>query len=95
MTHICIKVNDEIWDGYGLRLVMHDWLVQNVGQQASDMTDYTWSRKAAFYLRASESSIDPMYLATGDRQNGPAKFLHFKFKDPAKAMMFKLAWGGR
>ena len=94
MTHVCIPVSEEIWDGYGLRLEIHDWLVQNVGQQASDMTDYTWGKNVGYYMRATESKLNPMYLTTGDRQIGPAKYLHFQFKDHNKAILFKLRWGG-
>lgn len=94
MTHVCIPVHESIWDGFGLRLEIHDWLVSNVGQQASDMTDYTCGPRVGFYMRATESKTNPMYLATGDRQTGPAKFLHFLFKDHHKAVMFKLTWGG-
>lgn len=95
MTHLCLPIRPEIWDGYGLRLEIHDWLVDNVGQQASDMTDYTWGKNVGFYMRATESRLNPMYLTTGDRQMGGAKFLHFQFKDPAKAMLFKLTWAGK
>lgn len=94
-THICIPVKDSIYDGVGLRLEIHDWLVINVGQQASDMTDFVWGKKVGFYLRTTETKTNPMHLVTGDRAQQGAKFLHFLFKDPKKAMLFKLAWGGQ
>lgn len=94
MTHICIKATDDIYDGFGLRLEIHDWLTENVGWAASDMTDYTWGKKVGYYVRPSESALNPMYQSSGDRQTG-GNYLHFLFKDPAKAMLFKLRWGGK
>lgn len=93
-THICLEARDEIYDGYGLRLAIHDWLRENVGTQASDMTDFVWGKKVGFYMRVTDNRINPMYQTSGDRQTG-GKFLHFLFRDANKAMLFKLAWGGR
>lgn len=95
ITHICIPVRDDVWDGYGLRLGIHDWLQENVGQQAGDMTDFVWGLKVGFMFRVSETKHNPMYQITGDRWVGlGAKYLHFLFRDPAKAVLFKLTWGG-
>jgi len=93
-THICLEATDEIYDGYGLRLGIHDWLKENVGGCASNMTDFVWGRRVGYYLRVTESRSNPMYITSGDRQTG-GKFLHFLFLDANKAMMFKLAWGGK
>lgn len=95
--HICIPARKEVWDGYGLTLEIHDWLVANVGQQASDMTDFVWGKKVGFYMRATQTATNPFFLMSGDRALSMqgAKFLHFDFRDADKAMMFKLAWGGQ
>jgi len=94
-THICLEATNEIYDGFGLRLGIHDWLRDNVGPCASDMTDFVWGRRIGYYLRVTGSRINPMYLASGDPAHRGGEFLHFLFRDASKAMMFKLAWGGK
>lgn len=92
-THIYLEASEEIYDGYGLRLAIHDWLRENVGACASDMTDFVWNKRVGYYMRATESRMNPMYMMSGDRQTG-GKFLHFLFHDANKAMLFKLTWAG-
>jgi len=94
MNHVCILATPAIYDGYGLKLEIHDWLSENVGQCASDMTDYVWGKKVGYIVRSSDSQINPMYLASGDRASG-GKYLHFQFKDSNSAMLFKLRWSGQ
>ncbi len=61
------------------------------------MTDFVWGKKVGYYMRGTDSRLNPMYQVVGDRATTSqgASFLHFLFRDSQKALMFKLAWGGK
>lgn len=96
-NHVCIRATDTVWGGMSLTMELHDWLIANVGQPASNMTEFVWDKKARYYMRATQTSQNPLYVATGDKVLSMigAQYLHFDFHDATAALLFKLTWGGR
>jgi hypothetical protein len=96
-THVCLSARDEIYDGYGIRKDIHQWLRNHVGRAAHDQTDFIWSR-AGYRLMITNSRANPQYITpsmvTVREPNDPI-FLHFFFKSTAIATLFKLTWGGQ
>lgn len=96
-THIALPARAEIFDGFGLTREIYDWLSRMVGRRASDMTDFNWNKRG-YYQRTTRSRINPQYCSLAETSgygNDAPYWLHFYFKDPSKAALFKLAWGGK
>lgn len=86
----------EIHDGFGLRKEIHDWLKANAGRRANSQNDLIWT-SAGYRYEVTQSRGNPLYMSSrfdgSSRTDSPA-FLHFFFKSPAVATLFKLTWGG-
>lgn len=96
MIHVCLSARDDIFDGFGLKREIHDWLRENFGLAANDMTDFKWNKRG-YYHRVSRNRMNPVYASTTrtEPDQSSPHFLHFLFKDPSHATMFKLTWGGQ
>lgn len=98
-THVALLASDAIYDGYGLKKEIYDWLQANVGAMARDMTELQWTSKA-WLMAKTRSPHNPKYHIPSARSSIMAEellmplYLHFQFYRADKAMMFKLAWGG-
>ena len=99
-THVALQAHEAIYDGHGLRKEIYDWLIDNVGRRANDMTQLLWSRRA-WLFEVTRSHYNPKYFTSSSRSAIEAdayalpKYLHFQFSNPDHAVMFKLVWGGK
>ena len=99
-THVALLASDEIYDGHSLREEIYSWLIGTVGRKASDMTELQWTKKA-WLMTKSYSRFNPKYITPSARDTITMQafdaplYLHFQFRSPAHATMFKLAWGGK
>lgn len=89
-THVAIQVSPRNFDGGGLTNEIRNWLIQSIGYRCYDMTSLKWSRRSCWYVKFSQYKVDPTYITgDGDKVN----WLHFYFRSPSQAALFKLAWG--
>lgn len=78
-----------------MRSEVMDWLVENFGKPANDMTDFQWGKSRWFGRHTTEMIRSHGGFGNKGGWMGVPCGYEFMFADRQDALLFKLTWGGK